>query len=215
MLKSEITRRITRNIARAFVPMVVVVLGLAACSSSSGGGTGGTGGSSAATGGTTGGTGGTPGAGSGGQTAGTGGVAGSDQTGTGGVATATGGAGGAPTLSLSDACTHNCSLAAGLTGCSTTMDVCVQSCLKTFDNTSAINSVLGTKYTKMMVCIATDPTFASSADFVCAKPNRALNQWSPGPDSNCEPLICDWNCSDGTTGNFDPFIDIRCSCSSV
>ncbi|HVY41185.1 MAG TPA: hypothetical protein VHM31_24780 [Polyangia bacterium] len=200
------------TIKQTFVPLVIV-LGLAACSSS--GGTGGTGGSSGATGGASGVTGGASGTGSGGHTAATGGAGGSAQTGSGGAVTATGGAGGAASLTLADACTHNCSLAAGLTGCSTTMDVCVQSCLKTFDNTSAINSVLGTKYTKMMVCIATDPKFASAADFVCAKPNRALNQWSPGPDSNCEPLICDWNCSDGTTGNFDPFIDIRCSCSSV
>ncbi len=199
------------TIKQTFVPMVIV-LALVACSSS--GGAGGTGGSSGATGGATGATGGTTGTGSGGHAAGTGGAGGSAQTGSGGAASATGGAGGAM-LTLADACTHNCSLAAGLAGCSTTMDVCVQSCLKTFDNTSAINSVLGTKYTKMMVCVATDPKFASAADFVCAKPNRALNQWSPGPDSNCESLICDWNCSDGTTGNFDPYIDIRCSCSSV
>jgi len=202
----------TVKMKQTFVPMIIV-LALAACSSS--GSAGGTGGSSGATGGAPGATGGAPATGGGGHAAGTGGAGGSAQTGSGGAVTATGGAGGAATLSLADACTHNCSLAAGLTGCSTTMDVCVQSCLKTFDNTSAINSVLGTKYTKMMVCIATDPKFATADDFVCAKPNRALNQWSPGPDSNCEPLICDWNCSDGTTGNFDPFIDIRCSCSSV
>jgi hypothetical protein len=199
---------------QTFVPMIIV-LGWAACSSS--GGTGGSGGSSGtpgATGGTsaTGGQSAGGGAGGASQT-GTGGAGGASQTGTGGAAT--GGTGGASTMTLAQACTKNCSLAAGLTGCSTTMDVCVQSCLKTFDNTSAINPVLGTKYTNMMICVATDPEFASSAGFVCAKPNRALNQWSPGPDSNCESLICDWNCSDGTTGNFDPFIDIRCSCSSV
>lgn len=193
------------------VPMVIV-LGLGACSSSSGSpsGSGGSGGLPGA------GTGATGGAtATGGQSSGGGGAGGSSQAGSGGASMATGGAGGAATLTLADACTKNCSLAAGLAGCSTTMDVCVQSCLTTFDNTSAINPVLGTKYTKMMVCVATDPKFASSADFVCAKPNRALNQWSPGPDSNCESLICDWNCSDGTLGNFDPFIDIRCSCSSV
>ena len=87
--------------------------------------------------------------------------------------------------------------------------------MKTRDNTAAINAVLGTKYTNMMICIATNSKFSSADAFVCAKPDRALNKWSPGPDSDCESLICDWNCSDGTTGNFDPFIDIRCSCSSV
>jgi hypothetical protein len=95
------------------------------------------------------------------------------------------------------------------------MDVCVQSCLKTFDNTSAINATLGRQYTQMMVCVATSSKFTTSADFVCAKPDRALNKWSPGPDSDCEQIICLWNCGDGTTGNFDPFIDIRCACSSV
>jgi hypothetical protein len=42
-----------------------------------------------------------------------------------------------------------------------------------------------------------------------------LNKWSPGPDSDCEQIICLWNCNDGTLGNFDPWIDIRCACSSV
>ncbi|MES1165237.1 MAG: hypothetical protein ABUR63_05740, partial [Verrucomicrobiota bacterium] len=155
------------KMSQTFVPLFIV-LGLAACSSS--GGSGGSGGSSGATGGTTGATGGNTA--TGGHASGTGGAAGASQTGSGGVVSATGGAGGAPTLSLMDACTHNCSLAAGLMGCSTTMDVCVQSCMKTYDNTVAVNAVLGPKYTKMMVCIATDPKFASAADFVCAKPNR-------------------------------------------
>ncbi|MES1165601.1 MAG: hypothetical protein ABUR63_07590 [Verrucomicrobiota bacterium] len=182
-----------------FVPMIIA-LGLAACSSS--GSTGGSGGSSGATGGKTGATGGAagglPSSGTGGTQAATGGnsaggasggAAGSAQTGSGGGSTATGGAGGASTMTLAQACTKNCTLAAGLPTCSSTMDVCVQSCLKTFDNTSAINPVLGTKYTNMMICVATDPKFASQADFVCGKPNRALNLWSPGPDSNCEQLI--------------------------
>jgi hypothetical protein len=95
------------------------------------------------------------------------------------------------------------------------MAVCVQSCLTTLDNTSAVNPALGRQYTAMMICVANNPKFATSAGFVCAKPDRALNKWSPGPDSDCEQLICDWNCNDGTPGNFDPFVDIRCSCSSV
>ena len=206
---------------------LALVLGVASCvcscgssnnTGAAGGTTGAAGGTTGAAGGTTGAAGGTTGAGGGGGASATGGTnaaGGSAATGGSGGTSAAGGAGGASTLTLADACAKNCTLAAGLAGCSTTMEVCVQSCLTTYDNTSAINPVLGTKYTQMMICIATDPKFASAADFVCAKPNRALNQWSPGPDSNCEPLICDWNCSDGTTGNFDPFIDIRCSCSSV
>ena len=125
------------------------------------------------------------------------------------------GAAGMPITTLAEACAKNCSVASGLQGCSTTEAVCEQSCLKTFDNTSAINPDLGRQYTAMMICVANDPTFDSPNGFVCAKPDRALNKWSPGPGSTCEQLICDWNCNDGTTGNFDPFVDIRCMCSSV
>src|SRR5262252_10123426 len=100
----------------------------------------------------------------------------------GGVSDA-GGETGPAITTLADACAKNCSLASGLTGCSTTMAVCVQSCLTTFDNTSAVNPSLGRQYTAMMVCVANDPKFATPAGFVCAKPDRALNKWSPGPDS--------------------------------
>jgi hypothetical protein len=162
--------------------------------------------------------------GSGGVSA-TGGKGGASATGGGGASatggtTATGGASAAggtagTTLTLAQACKKNCAIASGLATCSTTTDVCEQSCLTTFINTSNVNPDLGRQYTAMMVCVATNPKFASPADFVCAKPDRALNKWSPGPDSDCEQLICDWNCMDGTTGNMDPFVDIRCSCSSV
>jgi hypothetical protein len=44
-----------------------------------------------------------------------------------------------------------------------------------------------------------------------------LNKWSPDgpPDtaSNCETAICLWNCDDAADS--DPFIDLRCTCSSV
>jgi hypothetical protein len=138
----------------------------------------------------------------------------------------------------------NCSLAAmgvkdmnGAATCGTTADVCVQNCMTTFTNTSTVNQSLGTLYTEMMVCVATHAmdlppvyesqigthgsnTFSTSADFVCSKPatatnKGALNKWSPGPSSDCEQIICDWNCMDGTPGNRDAFVDIRCSCSSV
>jgi hypothetical protein len=132
-----------------------------------------------------------------------------------GGASGTGGAGGTSTMTLAQACAKNCALASGLATCSTTTTVCEQSCLTTFDNTFKVNPDLGRQYTEMMICVATDPKFATSAGFVCAKPDRALNKWSPGPDSTCEQLICDWHCTDGTTGNFDPFVDIRCACSSV
>jgi hypothetical protein len=99
------------------------------------------------------------------------------------------------------------------------------------------NHSLGKLYTEMMVCVATHTmnipavyesqisthgsnTFTTSADFVCSKPASgasvpALNKWSPGAMSDCEQIICDWNCMDGTPGNRDAFVDIRCSCSSV
>jgi hypothetical protein len=176
---------------------------------------GGAGGASAATGGSTstGGTSASGGSTGAGGTGGAGGAGGAGGTGGAGGAVAAGGAGGMSTLSLMDACTHNCGLASGLAGCSTTMDVCVQSCLTTFDNTSAVNAALGRQYTSMMVCIATSPQFASAAGFICGKPNRALNKWSPGPDSDCETIICLWNCAD--PGDSDPLIDLRCTCSSV
>ena len=188
---------------------LVLVLSVASylCSCSSNGGTGAT-----ATGGTTGATGGASAAGGTNGTGGSGATGGATST---GGRSGAGGAGGMSTLTLADACTKNCTLASGLDTCSTTMAVCVQSCLTTFANTSAVNPALGRQYTAMMICVATNPKFASAADFVCAKPDRALNKWSPGPDSACEQLICDWNCADGTLGNFDPFINIRCSCSSV
>jgi hypothetical protein len=118
-------------------------------------------------------------------------------------------------MTLAEACTKNCALASGLPTCSTTTTECEQNCMTTYDNTSAVNPDLGRMYTEMMVCVATNPKFASSADFVCAKPNYPLNKWSPGPDSDCEQLICDWNCNDVTYGNMDPWVDIRCSCSTV
>jgi hypothetical protein len=182
-------------------------------SATGGGGATATGGGATATGG---GSGGATTTGGGGATA-TGGSGGSG--GSGGATTTGGGAGdgaGGATLTLADACAKNCALAAGLTGCSTTTDVCVKSCLTTFDNTSKVNATLGREYTEMMVCVATDTAEFGTADkFACAKPDRALNKWSPGPDSKCEDAICLWNCNDGTSGNFDPFVDIRCTCSSV
>jgi hypothetical protein len=91
--------------------------------------------------------------------------------------------------------------------------------MTTFDNTSAINLDLGRMYKDMMVCIATDPYFATSSGFTCAKPDRALNKWSPLIDANsespCKQQACDWNCGDDTLGNFDPWVDIPCHCSSV
>jgi hypothetical protein len=47
-----------------------------------------------------------------------------------------------------------------------------------------------------------------------------LNQWSPAgldvnPNSTCEDAICLWNCDDATHGDMDPYVDIRCTCSSV
>jgi len=158
--------------------------------------------------------------GSGGTTGATGGTGGTSAT---GGAAGTSGACGAsttPITTLAQACAHNCCLASGLTGCSTTQDVCVTSCMKTFDNTSAVNPDLGKQYTTMMVCVANDPAFSSSADFLCAKPNSPLNLWSPAgvdavPNSTCEDDICFWNCGDATHGNMDPLVDIRCQCSSV
>jgi hypothetical protein len=143
--------------------------------------------------------------------------------------TAAGGATGTSGMTLADACAHNCTFAvnaldqSGLPTCSSTQDVCVQNCMTTFDNTSALNPDLGKQYTTMMVCVATDPAFSSSAAFVCAKPNSPLNLWSPGgpqtvppvPNSTCEDDICGWNCEGAEHGVTDPFVDIRCTCSSI
>jgi hypothetical protein len=133
--------------------------------------------------------------------------------------TAAGGTTGTSTMTLAQACTHNCGLASGLSGCSTTEAVCEQSCMTTFDNTSAVNSDLGRQYKDMMVCVATDPAFSTSAGFVCAKPNSPLNLWSPVVDpsinSPCKQQICDWNCNDATHGDMDPWVDILCVCTSV
>ncbi len=211
------------------VGSLVLVLGVVSCVCACGsggttpatggktaaGGTSATGGSSAAAGGTmaSGGTSATGGASATGGSAVTGGAISS-----GGVSA--GGASGTAAMTLADACAHNCAFAYNLQGCSTTQDVCVQSCMKTFDNTSAVNADLGKQYTEMMVCVATDPSFSSSADFICAKPNSPLNLWSPAgtdvnPNSNCEDAICLWNCDDATHGDMDPWVDIRCTCSSV
>lgn len=209
---------------------LVLVLGVACCVWSCGssdsktagatGGTTGTTGGASATGGKAGG-----GALATGGTSATGGASaagGSPTTGgaisSGGVPAA-GGATGTSTMTLAEACTKNCALASGLDTCSTTTDVCVQSCMTTYDNTYAVNPDLGRQYTLMMICVATDPFFATSAGFTCAKPDRALNKWSPVVDlpthTPCNELICDWNCTDGTLGNMDPWVDIHCSCSSV
>ena len=189
---------------------LVLVIGITSyccsCSSSSTGGTGGT-------------TGATGGAGGASATGGASAAGGSTATGGAGGAVSSGGTSGAggSTVTLAQACTKNCSLGSGLATCSTTMDVCVQNCETVFVNTSAVNASLGTLYTRMMVCIATNPYFATAAGFICAKPNRALNKWSPDgpPDapSDCETDICLWNCAD--PGDSDPLIDLRCTCSSV
>ena|ERR1700690_843646 len=201
---------------------LVLVFGVAvcvcSCGSSNNSGTTSKGGTSGGTGGVS-------------ATGGKGGAAGSLATGGGSSAAgsaATGGAGGATSdaggvdaqpLTLAEACTINCTLGHSTTGgdggvdCSTTMDVCVQNCEAVFTTTSAVNASYGTLYTRMMVCIATDPKFATAAGFICAKPNRAVNKWSPGPDSSCETAICLWNCDDAADS--DPFIDLRCTCSSV
>src|SRR5438874_650158 len=86
-----------------------------------------------------------------GASGGANGSAGAGGTTSSGGASGAGGATGASITTLADACTRNCSLASGLTGCSTTMAVCVQSCLTTFDNTSAVNAALGRQYTAMMI----------------------------------------------------------------
>jgi hypothetical protein len=127
---------------------------------------------------------------------------------TGGVPAA-GGATGTSAMTLAEACAKNCALASGLPGCSTTTTECEQNCMTTYDNTSAVNLDLGRQYTAMMICIATNLT--SAYDYVCAKPNRPLNKWSPGPYTTCEDLICNWNCDDATLGNFDPWVAIRCA----
>jgi hypothetical protein len=157
--------------------------------------------------------------GSGNTTGATGGTGGTSATG------GTGGTGGAcvaattPITTLAQACAHNCCLASGLATCSTTEAVCEQSCMKTYDSTYAVNADLGRQYTEMMICVATDPYFATPAQFVCAKPNSPLNLWSPlidaSTDSPCKQQICDWNCDDATHGDMDPFVDILCACSSV
>jgi hypothetical protein len=194
------------------VGALVLVLGVASCVWSCGsnapGGTTGAGGASA-TGGSASGTGGTSAAGG---SAATGGVISTGGSGA-------GGASGTPVTTLAQACAKNCALAYNLDTCSTTEAVCEQSCMTTFDNTSAVNADLGVQYTKMMICVANNPGFATSAGFTCAKPDRALNKWSPvvdlATDSPCNGEICDWNCNDGTLGNFDPWVDIPCHCSSV
>jgi hypothetical protein len=132
-------------------------------------------------------------------------------TSTGGVPAA-GGATGTSSMTLAQACTKNCALASGVPNCSTTTTECEQNCMTTYDNTSAVNPVLGQYYTAMMICIATNLT---AYDYVCAKPDRPLNKWSPGPGTTCEQQICDWNCDDGTTGDFDPWVQIRCCCGCV
>jgi len=128
-------------------------------------------------------------------------------TSTGGVPAA-GGATGTSAMTLAQACTTVCGLASGVPSCSTTTTECEQNCMTTYDNTSAVAADLGRQYTVMMVCIATNLT--SVYDYVCAKPNSALNKWSPGPYSTCETLICDWNCNDATHGDMDPWVDMRC-----
>jgi hypothetical protein len=193
-----------------------------------------TGGSTSATGGTTaaggasatGGTSATAGGASAtGGTSATGGVSAAGGSATTGGAissggdTSAGGGTGTSAMTLAQACAKNCAIASTLPNCTTTTDVCVQSCMTTFDNTSAVNADLGRQYTVMMVCIANDPFFATSAGFACAKPDSPLNLWSPvvdlSTDTPCNEEACQWNCDDATHGNMDPWVDIQCSCSSV
>jgi hypothetical protein len=188
------------------------------------GGASATGGTSATAGGTlaTGGASATGGAPTAGGSATTGGA-----VSTGGVPAA-GGATGASAMTLAEACTRNCAIAGGLPTCSTTTTECVQNCMATYDNTSALGArwgygLLGQQYTDMMICIATN--FTSSADFVCARQNPpTLNKWAPvlGPstDSPCEQIVCVWACDDGCLldcndsahGDVDPWLWLSCGC---
>jgi hypothetical protein len=191
------------------------------------GGASATGGTSATAGGTlaTGGTTATGGAPTAGGSATTGGA-----VSTGGVPAA-GGATGTSAITLAEACTRNCAIAGGLATCSTTTTECVQNCMATYDNTSAVGArwgyglELGQQYTDMMICIATN--FTSAADFVCARqnsPNSPLNKWAPvvGPstDSPCERIICEWacddacllDCNDSAHGDVDPWLWLSCGC---
>jgi hypothetical protein len=164
-------------------------------------------------------TGGAGGAATGGTTGGAPAAGGSATTGgaisTGGVPAA-GGATGTSAMTLAEACTKNCTLASGLPTCSTTTTECEQNCMTTYGNTSLIDPDLGPQYIAMMICLAT--SFTSSADFVCAKPDRALNKWSLlvnlASDSPCSQQICDWTCHDSTHGNFDPRTSLRCDCAN-
>jgi hypothetical protein len=216
---------------------LVLVFGVASCICACGsndktGNTGGATGGASTTGGVlaTGGTSATGGASAAGGSATTGGAKSSGGVSAAGGSAATGGASasggvsaaggstGTSTMTLAEACAKNCALAYGLDTCATTAAVCEQSCMKTLDNTSAVNPDLGRMYKLMMICVANDPFFSTSAGFTCAKPERALNKWSPVvnlPDSPCNGEICDWNCADGTLGNFDPWVDIQCACSSI
>jgi hypothetical protein len=162
-------------------------------------------------------------------------VAGGSATAGGAVSTggvpAAGGATGTSATTLTEACARNCALASGLLTCSTTTTECVQNCMTTYDNTSAVGAKwgygleLGQQYTDMMICIATN--FTSSADFVCAKPNSSsspLNKWSPVVGAPtylpCDQVICDWACDDGclidcndsTHGDVDPWLYLECAC---
>jgi hypothetical protein len=164
-------------------------------------------------------TGGAGGAATGGTTGGAPAAGGSATTGgaisTGGVPAA-GGATGTSAMTLAEACTKNCTLASGLPTCSTTTTECEQNCMTTYGNTSLTDPDLGPQYIAMMICLAT--SFTSSADFVCAKPDRALNKWSLlvnlASDSPCSQQICDWTCHDSTLGNFDPWTSLRCDCAN-
>jgi hypothetical protein len=162
-------------------------------------------------------TGGAGGAATGGATGAAPAAGGSATTGgaisTGGVPAA-GGAAGTSAMTLAEACAKNCTLASGLPTCSTTTTECEQNCMTTYDNTFPSDPDLGPQYIAMMICIATNLT--SSADFVCAKPDRALNKWSLlvnlASDSPCSQQICDWTCHDTIRGNSDPWTSLRCDC---
>jgi hypothetical protein len=126
--------------------------------------------------------------------------------------TAAGGGTGTSTMTLAQACAKNCAFAVGALDVAHLLhdNRCVRPELHDYVRQHVrCQCGFGTAVHRMMVCVATDPAFSSSADFVCAKPNSPLNLWSPAgtrrkPDSTCEDKIVSGTATTPHTGTWIP-----------
>jgi hypothetical protein len=106
-------------------------------------------------------------------------------------------------MTLTEACTTICDVAAGPSGLTCAGDKIDSTACPT--DCSNYDTTLNDYYLAMMRCVAQELT--SVSDFVCSQ--GAWNLWSPVGQTACEDAICEWNCREGYYNDYLTFV--RCA----